>query len=267
MINMYADDTEIHVCGNTIEEVSTLLQADVDRIVDWFRLNKLTINLAKSACMIFSTNTNVVNNSLSINVNGTSIEQVTDVRYLGIYPDSRFSWNNHVSNVCKTIAPKVGLLKRLKHILPSDSLNYVYQAIVQSHIDYCLPVWGFTSESNINKVQRLQNRAARIIVGNYSQDVRGIDLVRQLGWFNVKERRDYFTALSVFKSINGLFPVYMHDLFTFSRDVNARSTRQADHGDMHVPRVFKNVFKQSLQYTGAKLWNNLPNFLTIKLII
>ena len=258
MINVYADDTEMHAYGSSIEEVTVLLQADVDRIADWFRRNKLTLNLAKSVCMIFTTNTNVASKELHITVNGTRIQQVTSIRYLGIHLDSKLSWGNHTTEVCKTIAPKVGLLKRLKHMLPVESLINVYQSVVQSHIDYCLPVWGYACDVHINKVQRLQNRAARIIKVNYSREIRGIELVGQLGWFNVKERRDYCTALTVFKSINGLSPVYMNDLFTFTRDIIERNTRSAEIGDLYVPTTVKHVYQQSIQYNGAKMWNALP---------
>ena len=110
-------------------------------------------------------------------------------------------------------------------------------------------------------VQRLQNRAARIITGNYSRDVDGIDIVKELGWMNVRQRRDYFTAVLVYKSLNGLAPSHISDLYTYVRDVSTYCTRSVVTDQLSVPKVNKHMFTQSLQYNGPKLWNTLPHSL------
>ncbi len=89
-------------------------------------------------------------------------------------------------------------------------------------------------------------------------DVRGVDLVSELGWQNVAQRRDYFTAVLVFKALHGLAPVYIQDLFSYTGDLNPRSTRGAAGNNLYVPKINKCVFSQSLAYNGAKIWNSLP---------
>ena len=79
-------------------------------------------------------------------------------------------------------------------------------ATVQSHIDYCLTVWGFTSNKNLNRIQKFQNRAAWTITNNFNWDIRGVNIVKDLGWLNIKQHRDYFVGLLVFKSLNNLLP-------------------------------------------------------------
>ena len=77
-------------------------------------------------------------------------------------------------------------------------------------IDYAISIRGCTSKQNIYKIQRLQNRAARIITGNYDFiNTRGIDLVKNLKWMCVSQRRDYFIAILMFKSIYCLAPHYL----------------------------------------------------------
>ena len=85
------------------------------------------------------------------------------------------------------ISPKVGLIRKLKHIVPQYCLIKYYMATVQSQIDYCLSVWEYSSDANCKILQRLQNRAARIISDNFDWNV-----------------RDYFTAITVYKSLAGL---------------------------------------------------------------
>ena len=140
-----------------------------------------------------------------------------------------------------------------------DCLKSIYQTTVQSHIDYCLTVWGFTSNVNIDMVQRLQNRAARIITGNYDYNVRGLSLVKELGWLNIRGRRDYLTALLVFKSLNGMSPDYMSDMFTYVRDISVRHTRAAVSSSLYIPRVKKSMYSQSMYVKGPTVWNSLPS--------
>ena len=77
-------------------------------------------------------------------------------------------------------------------------------ATVQSHIDYLFTVWWYLSDANCKFLKSLQNRAARINTDNFDWNVSGIPIVKDLGWLNVCQRRDDFTALTVFKSFVGL---------------------------------------------------------------
>ena len=152
------------------------------------------------------------------------------------------------------------MLRKLKHLLPVHCVETIYKSTVQPHIDYCLPVWGYTSNCNMYKIQRMQNRAARIITGNFDFNVRGVELVKQLGWQSVSQRRDYFTCLTVFKCLRDLAPSYLQDLFTFRHDLAQLDliTRSFGRDDLSVPLVNKQSYTQSLQYNGANLWNSLP---------
>ncbi len=258
MCNLYADDTEIHSCGQTLSEVETILQQDINNIVEWFNLNKLTVNTGKSFAMLFSSNPNINAQGLNLHVNGNAIECVQTGTYIGVHPDSNLKWNHHIAHLCKKISPKVGLLGRLKKILPTQYVELIYKSIVQPHIDYCITVWGNADNKYLDKVQGLQNRAARIITGNYNWYIRGIELVKQLGWQNVRERRDYFTALLVHKAIHNTSPDMIQDLFTLSNEIQSRQTRSSSTNNLYVPRVNKHVFNQSLQVAGARVWNSLP---------
>ena len=89
-----------------------------------------------------------------------------------------------------------------------------------------MQLWGFTSNYNLSKVQRLKNRTARIITGDFDYfHVRDIDIVKNLKWMNVIQRRDYFVALSMFKYIHGMSPSYLSDCITMYNDIAVRDTR------------------------------------------
>ena len=101
------------------------------------------------------------------------------------------SWNLQTDCISKKLVFIISRLSRLKPVLPSQMLMYIYMSIIQPKIDYAISIWGYATAHNINKVQRLQNRAARILTGNFDYvNTRGIDLVKTLGLMNVSQRRD-----------------------------------------------------------------------------
>ena len=258
-MNIYADDTAIHVCGTDFRNIQKRLQEEVDKVVQWFHSNRLVINNPKCCCMSISSHTD--QHTLNIYIDDVKISQVDSTKYLGSFIDSKLNWREHVFNVKKKKSPKVGLIRKLKHIVPQDCLIKYYMATVQSQIDYCLSVWGYSSDANCKILQRLQNRAARIISDNFDWNVRGIAIAKDLGWLNVCQRRDYFTAITVYKSLAGLQPSYIADLFTLSRDIATRKTRSCCTNKLFLPKANKSSFKCSLQYAGAIIWNNLPDII------
>ena len=136
---------------------------------------------------------------------------------------------------------------------------YNYTSIIQPNIDYAISIWGYTTAHNINKVQRLQNRAARILTGSFDYvNTRGIDLVKNLGLMNVIQRRDYFMLIMMFKSIHGLVPDYICDQITMQRDITVRTTRSTVNNNVHVPHILLKCCKNAFAYRGPVLWNALP---------
>ena len=129
--------------------------------------------------------------------------QCNSIKYLGVDIDNVLSWNLQTDSISKKLVFIISRLSRLKPVLPSQMLMYIYTSIIQPKIDYGISIWGYTTAHNINKVQRLQNRAARILTGNFAYvNTRGIDLVKNLGLMNVTQRRDYFMIIMMFKSIH-----------------------------------------------------------------
>ena len=137
----------------------------------------------------------------------------------------------------------------------------VYYSFIQPTIDYTISIWGSTSVTNINKVQRLQNYSARIIRNNFDYyNSRGIDLVKQLGWMNVSQRFLYFEILLMFKCINGFAPTFLTNCVTLVNEVCHTTTRQHSM-NLFVPFPKTESYKLLLFYRGARSWNALPGFI------
>ena len=158
------------------------------------------------------------------------------------------------------------MFRRLRKILPSSALLLnVYKTYVQSEIDYGLSIWGGTTDVNLNRVQRIQNLLARIICYNFDYiHSRGIDLVRSLKFQTIRERRDYFLCILMFKCIHGLASHYLSNDVAMHVDKHGYDSRSAENMDLYIPRCTKEIYKRSFSYKGSSLWNKLPPWVDFK---
>ena len=143
------------------------------------------------------------------------------------------------------------MFRRLRKILPSALLLNIYKTYVQSKIDYGLSIWGCTTEVNLNRVQRIQNLLARIICNNF-------ELNQYHALQTIRERRDYFLCVLIFKCIHGLAPYYLSNDVTMHVDIHGYDTRSAENMDLYIPRCTKEIYKRNFSYKGSSLWNKLP---------
>ena len=257
--SLYADDTLIYCDGKNVVDVNTKLQKCIDDVSKWYVGNNIVINASKSCTMLVKPKLNRDNEMFTVNINEEELENVHTLTYLGVDIDDCMSWNDQIKKTCKNLACKVSKLSRLAKTVPDEILLKLYNSGIQPCIDYAITVWGSTTMSNVNKVQRLQNFAARVIKRNFDfVNTRGIELVKQLGWMNVKQRFLYFQNLTIFKCIHGLAPTHLVNNVTMEIEISNIRTRKHPM-NLHVPLPLNETHKRMLFYRGAKSWIQLPS--------
>ena len=131
-----------------------------------------------------------------------------------------------------------------------------FKALVRPYCDYFIVVWRNYNVTLANKLQKLQNHAARILTtSSYDANIEG--LFGKLGWRKLSTQRQMQKAIMVFKSLNGLTPVYLSNVFANHSDVTNYSLRDSIN-KLGVPMPHTNFLKNSFSYSGAVLWNSLP---------
>ena len=142
-------------------------------------------------------------------------------------------------------------MKRKRHLVPPATLRLIYQALIQPHFDYCSTVWGTCGVTLQDKLQKLQNRAARVLTfSNY--DVNAGQLLEILGWKNLDRQQNRQKATMVFKCLHGLSPDYLAS--KFSEWITSYNLRDSENKlNVRLPRTI--YFKNSFSYSGATLWN------------
>ena len=161
---MFADDTSIYYSHKNVFKLYEKVQKDLIHLVDYFKANKLSLNIEKTNCMLFNIKGKHIECIPKLEVNNVQIERVEFTRFLGLIIDSRLNWNGHVNNLIAKITMNKFMKNTSKNVLTKNIRRNVYCVHIQVHLLYCVYIWGtLTSKSNLNKIQRLQNKCVRII--------------------------------------------------------------------------------------------------------
>ena len=199
---------------------------------------------------------NLNNDQLDIKIGGDSLVQVDHEKLLGVTVDHHLDWKEHVNRVYKKVSMNLALFRRIKKYLPVWSRVTFYNSYVLPHIDYCITVWG--SSSDITRLTKLQKQAARIILDS-DISVSSKDLFNKLRWMPIPDWIKFRKVFTVYKALNGLHPQYITDMFKTVGNIHTRCTRQSFNNDLYLPPGAKlNIFRNSLCYSGAQLYNSLP---------
>ena len=193
--------------------------------------------------------------SPSFAIGDSQIEIVEKTKYLGIQLDQHLVWDEHTRLLPAKVSRAIGFLKYAKTIPPQETLRQIYRGIVEPHFRYCCSVWGSCGESSRLTLQKLQNRAARIVT-NSSYDAPADALIQQLKWPNIAEIIKRETATIVYKSLNGLAPTYLSNIF--SKNSSRRSVKlRNSETDLCIPLYKTSNGQKSFSYRGVHLWNSL----------
>ena len=131
--------------------------------------------------------------------------------------------------------------KRIRPFITTDTVNKIYKALIKPHIDYCSTVWDSVSLTLLDKIQKLQNRAASVITQSNYYTSAG-SLLEKLGWDNVSTCWKKLKAVLMFKTLNDQAPAYLRDLFTY-RHAHYR-LRNSDNR-LNIPQPRTDYMKRS----------------------
>ena len=250
--------TNITVSANNAADLKTMLNDELSNLNLWLRANKLSLNITKTEYMIIGSRQRLrattENQIIEVCIEGKKITRVAESKSLGVYIDETLSWKKHMKELSKKIASGIGALKRLMPFISKNTAIIIYKALIEPHFDYCSSVWYGISDTLSKKLQKLQNRAARVITKS-TYDTSAKPLLNSLNWDDLATRRKKQLLISVFKSIHGLFPSYLQDMFVFrDSSYNLRNLENK----LLLPKPRTNYLKSSISYSGAALWNSLP---------
>ncbi len=257
--SLYADDTEICTSSNDCGDLVHKINNDLENIRKWMIKNKLQIHPSKSKHMFIASAYNLKNklSDSPILINNKPIPKIDHYSCLGVNMDERMSWEKHVECICSKVSAGIGAMRRLKPFVPLSTLKMLYNAIIQPYFDYCSPLWDNCGIGLKDKLQKFQNRAARVITGA-TYDIRSSDILENLNWKPLEERRNHLKSTFIYKILNGHTAPNLKEAFRFNNERDIAYYLRSRETDLALPLPKKEFGKRRFCYNGASHWNNLP---------
>ena len=147
-------------------------------------------------------------------------------------------------------------MKRAKPFIPRHPLTTLYITIIEPYIRYCNTVWGQCQNFLLNKLQTLQNKAARIVAGKSYKEADHTKLLQELGWLNVRKLICLDLGISMFKINNGDAPEAILEMFRHND--YSYYTRGVASDNFLVNMARLSIGKTAISYIRPKLWNSIP---------
>ena len=161
-IRLFADDC---VCYRKIKD-TLKLQKDIDQLGCWAR--KWCIRFQPVKCNMKQIRKQIKKIHASYTLEGTVLENVENTKYFGITITNDLRWNTHVSNVCTKANRTLGFLRRNLYACPQEVKEATYKGLVRPVLEYSGSVWDPSGVGLQNELEKVQNRAARFVTGNYN---------------------------------------------------------------------------------------------------
>ena len=259
----YADDhqvTKSFTCSSQTEVLTIELQNCFETIKRWMNQFFLQLNDSKTQFIVFGSS-NVLR---SLKINGinlgsnTTIRFVSTVKNLGVYMESSLTFEKQTMELKRKCFRTIRNIRKIKFLLTPDQIRIVVNSLVVSCLDYCNGLFIGASEKILKQLQLIQNSAAKAITGKYKHDHMNKDL-EKLHWLNIRKRIVFKIGLLAYKSINGLAPQYLQDMFKYSHHGHSLK--------LIVPYSSSKYGNKSFSIIGPRIFNNLPLHVTTSISV
>jgi len=185
-INLFADDTLLYFSADSCNAAVNALNVDLSNLTSWLSENNLALNTSKTKAMCLSLRKNL-NLDNKIKIDGTEIEFVAEIKYLGIMIDNKLNLNSHTDYIRKKIIKKYQILRRIANKTTAYTQILLYNSLIAPHFDYCASILFLLNKEQIASLQKVQNKIMRLIL-KMKWDTSIDFMLDCLQWLSVRAR-------------------------------------------------------------------------------
>jgi hypothetical protein len=252
---LYADDTNLLFSHSDLNQLVDHVNSDLINITNWFKVNKLSLNINKSNYMIFKNRYSNRNyEDLNIFIDKNRITRVPYVKFLGVTVDECLTWNNHTVHIANLVSKYSGILFRLKPYLSINILFSLYNTLVLPHLMYCNLIWADSNNTHLDIIHRKQKRIIRLCT-NAGFLEHTPPLFARLNTLTIKDLHNLSVATFMYKFKNNMLPENLSSLFATVKSIYTHGTRSSN---LYRPHHFvTNLAMNTIRRQGPLLWNGL----------
>ena len=255
---LFADDTNILFKGPNMEQLVIDINDNMIKIKNWFRLNKLSLNVGKTNYMLLgpkSDNVKFSNNiTSSISIDTVLITRVKSTKFLGVIIDEKLTWSKHIHYVTSKISKTNGILYRAKQVLCTDTLKQLYTTLVLPYLNYCCIIWGKAAQCHLNVINIAQKKTIRnVTCSHYLAHTK--PLFKMLNVMNVSTLYIYQVSIFMYKYHYDLLPSVFTNWYSQNIPTHNYNTRNAT--KLHSTKTRTVRVKSHILSQGPLVWNDI----------
>lgn len=261
-LHLFADDALLYFCSKDLRSLVDIINTELNNIVEWCNSNILKLNASKTKFMLIGNNRNYDDfnkNNYKIKIEGVQIEVIEKFKYLGIVIDKNLIFKDHAQYIINKITTNINFLSRVAPFLSQWSKITVYNTLILPHFTFAASILYMSNKNEIDRMQKLQNRAMRIIL-QVPRETPIKVMLNQLNWLSVPYYLEYQTLILIHKMKLSLTPSYLTTKLIFNADIHNYNTRTRT--DIRVTSKNKRRTEKSLFHKGIISYNELKE--TIK---
>ena len=221
----------------------------------WMHVNLLKLNDSKTEVLLLGTRQQIdIAGTIKVKTGEDEITSTPYPRNLGVFFDSNKKWTIHINKMNSNIYITLKKVAHIRDLLTKEATKTVVQTLVMSKLDYCSIVLLGTPQYNIEKLQRLQNMACRIVKRLRKYD-HVCEALKDLHWLPIHECIVFKTCMNMYKCITSSAPLYLQELVItkHNRKLCSSSSKKVPVNRYRTSMVQNSSFSSM----GARLWNSL----------
>ena len=146
---LYADDTSILSSGSDLQKLVREMNRELELISEWFKANKLTLNIDKTYYMVFHRGRRKFKNNIELVINDMKIREEKSMKYLGVIIDSKLNWIDHITYIKNKVAKGIGIIRKAQKLLNKKALLNLYHTLIFPYLIYCVEIWGCAKKTHL----------------------------------------------------------------------------------------------------------------------
>ena len=255
---MYADDTAIFYHGKDPEEVAGVLSNAMKSISLWLAENQLSLNVDKTVAIYFGKKE--LPNPPQILVEGTPLNIVRSVKYLGVHFDSTLKFKTHIQNLSKAINITLGTFNHIRNSFSHEAAVAFYHAMITSRFTYCITCWSQAPTTSLKLMESLHKRAAKIL-DKKPRDYHHCRAYSNNGLLNLGNQIKYSNLVLVHRILYDSASPTLREYVQLIANNTERFTRACQNLDCKIPPRSSTFGQASMSVRGIATWNGLPRHL------
>jgi len=259
--HIYADDVQIYTIFNPNlpgDAACALFKLSrcVKDLQSWMLYNKLKLNQKKTEFFIASSVHHYkILQHLSLYLENQEIKPSPKIRNLGVIFDHSMKMSDHITNLSRSVNWQLRNLNRIRKYLDTDTCHNIVRTLILSKLDYCNALMYGIDKKNLNRLQTLQNRSARLIF-KLPKRSHASPLLKSLHWLPVEQRIQFKCLVQTHKAFYQSLPGYISSLLEVHR--TSHTLRSESAVTFQVPRSSKIAGDRAFSIAAPRLWNALP---------